>query len=150
MLLGHVVDQFHDHNGLAHAGAAEQSDLSALEKWLDQVDDLHAGLKHLRLGRLLVKRRRRAMDGQPLGRLDRAKLVHRLADHVHHAAQRLFAHRHRDRPAQVERLHAPHHAVRGLHRDGAHAAFAQMLLHFQHHVDRIGTLKPSLVTRNAW
>jgi hypothetical protein len=39
----HVVDQFHDQNGLAHAGAAEQADLAALGVRRQQVDDLDAG-----------------------------------------------------------------------------------------------------------
>ena len=56
VLLGDVVDQFHDDDGLADAGAAEQSDLAALQEGLDQVDDLHAGLEHLGGGRLLVER----------------------------------------------------------------------------------------------
>jgi hypothetical protein len=29
---GDVVDEFHDRHGLAHAGAAEQADLTALER----------------------------------------------------------------------------------------------------------------------
>ena len=62
--------------------------------------------------------------------LHRAHLVHRLADHVQHAAQRLLAHRHRDGAAQADRLHAAHQAVGGLQRDGAHAAFADVLRHF--------------------
>ena len=48
MLLGDVVDQFLNDDGLADAGAAEQTDLAALQKRLDQVDDLDAGLEHLR------------------------------------------------------------------------------------------------------
>jgi hypothetical protein len=56
VLLGDVVDQLHDDDGLAHAGAAEEADLAALQKGLDQVDDLDAGLEHLFLRRLLVER----------------------------------------------------------------------------------------------
>ena len=57
-----VVDQLLDDDGLAHARAAEQADLAALQERLDQVDDLDAGLEHLLAGRLLVERRRLAMD----------------------------------------------------------------------------------------
>ena len=42
-----VVDQLHHDNRLAHAGAAEQTDLAAAHEWLDQVDDLDARFKHL-------------------------------------------------------------------------------------------------------
>ena len=47
--LGDVVDQFHDDDGLADAGAAERADLAALGERADQVDDLDAGLENLRL-----------------------------------------------------------------------------------------------------
>ena len=66
------------------------------------------------------------------------KLIDGLADHVHHAAQRSAAHGHGNRPALVDGLHAAHHAVGGLHGDAAHAAFAQMLLHLENHVDGAG------------
>jgi peptide chain release factor 1 len=55
MRLGDVVDQFHDQNGLAHAGAAEQADLAALGVGRQQVDDLDAGDEDLRFRRLLDK-----------------------------------------------------------------------------------------------
>ena len=71
MLLGDVVDQFLDEDGLADAGAAEQSDLAALQKGLDEVDNLDAGFEHLGRGRLIFKQRRRAMDRHGLGVLDR-------------------------------------------------------------------------------
>ena len=41
--LGDVVDQFHDDDGLADAGAAERADLAALQERADQVNDLDAG-----------------------------------------------------------------------------------------------------------
>jgi hypothetical protein len=69
---------------------------------------------------------------------DGAELVHRLADHVEHAAQRLLAHRHADGAAEVDGLHAAHHAVGGFHGHRAHAAFAQVLLHFEDDVDGRG------------
>ena len=46
--LGDVVDQLHDDDGLADAGAAERADLAALEERADQIDDLDAGGEHLR------------------------------------------------------------------------------------------------------
>jgi hypothetical protein len=67
--------------------------------------------------------------------VDRAHLVHRLADHVQHAAQRFVADRHFHRMAQADGLHAAHQALGGLQRDGAHAAFADMLLHFADDID---------------
>src|SRR6185437_7683792 len=46
VLGGNVVNQFHDDDGLADAGAAEQADLSAFDVRSDQVDDLDAGFKN--------------------------------------------------------------------------------------------------------
>ncbi len=40
--------------------------------------------------------------------------------------------------ALVDGLHAAHHALGRFHGDAAHPAFAQVLLHFQNHVDRVG------------
>ena len=70
--------------------------------------------------------------------LDRTELIDRLADHVHHAAERAVAHGHRDWSALVDGLHAAHHAVGRFHGNAAHAAFAEVLLHFENHVDRGG------------
>ena len=75
------------------------------------------------------------MDGHALVARHRAKLVHRLANDVEHAAQRPAANGHGDGAAEVDRLHAAHHAFGGLHGDAAHAAFAELLLHFQDDVD---------------
>ena len=136
MLQRDVVDELHDDDGLAHARAAEQADLAALQERLDQVDDLHAGLEHFHRRRLLVKARRLAMDGIALGGVDRAQLVHRVADDVQHAAQRLATHGNGDGPAEIDGLHAAHHAFGRLHGDAAHAAFAQLLLDFEDDVQR--------------
>ena len=89
VLQGDVVDQLHDDDGLADAGAAEQADLAALQVRLEQVDDLDAGLEHLQLGRLVLEGRRGAVNRPALLRLDRPiRKVDRLAEHVQHAAER--------------------------------------------------------------
>ena len=62
VLLGEVVDQLLDEDGLAHAGAAEQADLAALGVRGEQVDDLDAGLEHLRRRRQVLDVRRVAVD----------------------------------------------------------------------------------------
>ena len=53
MHLRNIVDQFHDQNGLAHAGATEQADLAALGIWGQQVDDLDAGHENFGFRRLV-------------------------------------------------------------------------------------------------
>ena len=83
-----------------------------------------------------TKAGRGAVDGVALVRLHRAELVDRLADDVQDAAEGRRAHRHRDRAAGVDRLHAPHHAVGGLHAHAAHPVLPEVLLHLGDHVDR--------------
>src|SRR5271155_937185 len=135
MLQGDVVDQLLNDDRLADAGAAKEADLAALEEWLDQVDDLHARLEHFFMRRLLIERRSRTVNGHVDLCVDRAKLVDRLSDHVEHATKRLVSHGNGNRAALIDGIHASHHAFGGLHGDAAHAAFAQMLLHFKNHVN---------------
>ncbi len=130
--LGDVVDQLLDDHGLADAGAAEQADLAALGIGREQVDDLDAGDQDLRFGRLLGIERRRLVDRPALLVRHRAGLVDRIADHVHDAAERAVADRHRDRLAGVGDLLAAHQAFAGIHGDGAHGRFAEMLGDFEH------------------
>src|SRR5712671_4591408 len=85
MRLGDVVDQFHDDDGLADPGAAEQPDLAALRVGREQIDDLDAGHQDFGLGRLVDEFGRRPMDRQAAVGDDRAAFVNRLADHVEDA-----------------------------------------------------------------
>ena len=62
VLLGDVVDELHDDDGLADAGAAEQPDLAALGVGREQIDHLDAGDQDLGLGRLVDEGRRLRMD----------------------------------------------------------------------------------------
>ena len=138
VLHGEVVDQFLNDDGLADARAAEQADLAAAEVGLEQIDDLDAGLEHFETRGLLFEGRRRAVNRVVQLGVHRTHLVHRLADHVEHAAERLRADRHHHRAPEADRLHAAHQALGGLQRDGAHAAFADVLLRFADDVDGVG------------
>jgi hypothetical protein len=74
--------------------------------------------------------------------IDRAALVDRVAQHVHDAAQRAFAYRHRDRLVGVVDHVAAAQSVGRAQRDGAHDAVTQLLLHFQRqrravHLERV-------------
>ena len=44
-------------------------------------------------------------------------------------------------PPMIDGLHAAHHALGGFHGDAAHAAFAQVLLHFEDDVDGRGNVE---------
>ena len=132
MRLGDVVDQLHDDDGLADAGAAEQADLAALGVGREQVDDLDAGDEDLGFRRLVDELGRLAVDRQRLLGVDGPALVDRLADHVEDAAERLGADRHGDRGAGVGHFLAAHQAVGRVHRDRADGLLAEMLRHFEH------------------
>jgi hypothetical protein len=141
VLLCDVVDQLLDEHRLADAGAAEQSDLAAFHERRDQVDDLDAGLEHLQLGRLLLERRRFAVNGPALLRQDRSVWkINRLSEDVHHPSERRRAHRHRNRGARIHGVHSALHAVGRFHRDGANAVLAEMLLDFDDDVDGLPAL----------
>ena len=114
-------------NGLADAGAAEQTDLAALGVGADQVDDLDAGLENLRGGLLLVKGRSRTVDGPALDVLRRGLLVDGLAQQVEHAAQALVTNGHLDRFAGVHGIRTADKAVGGRHGNAAHDVIANVL-----------------------
>ena len=115
------MDHLLDEHRLAHAGAAEEADLAALHVGLEQVDDLDAGLEHLRLRLELVERRRVAVDLPPVVDVGELGLgdVERLADHVEHVAEHAVADRHRDAVAGVAHERAALQAVGRLQADGA-------------------------------
>src|SRR5208282_5479014 len=132
----HVVNQLLNQHGLADARAPEQPDLAAFEIRLDQVHDLDAGLEHLEIRGLILQRWRRAVNRIALLVLHRSEVVHRLSQHVHHAAERPAAHGYRDRLAEVFRLHAAHEAFGRLHRHGANAPLAEVLLYLRDDIER--------------
>ena len=71
------------------------------------------------------------MDRAALFLANRALFVDRVANHVHDAAQSFVAHRHGDRPVGVFHFLSANQALGGVHRNGAHSAFAQVLRHFE-------------------
>src|SRR6202043_2999750 len=80
---------------------------------------------------LLVVGRSGTVDWQVLGRFHRALLVLRLAEHVHDAAERGPAHRHGNPLARPVDGETAAQAFGRTHRDRAHDAVAQLLLHFE-------------------
>jgi hypothetical protein len=133
MELGDVVDQFHDYDCLAHAGAAERPDFSTLEEWTDQINYLNTGAKHLRRGGLVDKRRRLAMDGIVLFRLNWPAVIHRGSGHIEHSAHDTFADWHRYRRTAIGDLGATFDAFGPRHRDGPDPLVSEVLLHLQRH-----------------
>ena len=101
VLLGDPVDHLLDDDGLAHAGAAEETDLAALHVGLEEVDDLDPGLEHERARLELVERRRVAVDLPVLLDAFDGVGVEGLAEHVEDVAEHGVAHRDRDPAPEV-------------------------------------------------
>ena len=146
MLGRDVVDELHDENGLADAGTAEKTDLSAARVRGDEVDDLDARLEDLGRCLLLVKFRGGTMDRPHLFVADGlGVVVNGLTEDVEDASECRLADRHADRRTRVVRLHAAHQAVGGAHGDAARDAVAEVLHDLDREVDvMVGRLAPDL------
>ena len=129
---GDVVDQLLNQHGLADAGAAEQADLAALGVRRQQVNDLDAGDENFSLGGLVGIGRRLLMDRAHAFRNHRAGFIDGLADDVDDAAERAGTDWHHDRVAGVGDFLTADQPLGGVHRDGTHRGFAEMLRHFEH------------------
>ena len=136
---GDVVDEFHDDDGLADAGAAERADFAALEKRADQINDLDAGRQNLRAGGLIHERRARrdesgrylsaftgpcSSTGSPVTLNTRPMTASPTGMEIGRAGIGDFV-------AALESLG-------GAHGDGAHPVVAEMLLHFERQLDWAG------------
>jgi hypothetical protein len=69
------------------------------------------------------------VNGVSPGGLDRTHFIDRFSNNIHHSSKRSLADGNRNGSAQIFRGHPAHHAVRGLHRNAPHAAFAKVLLY---------------------
>ena len=127
-----VVDQLHDRDRLADAGATEETDLAALDVRSDEVDHLDAGLEDLDRRSKLAEGGRLAVDRPALDIGGCGLLVDRLTEHVPDAAEGAVADRHRDRRAGVDDGGAARKSVGRVHGDRANAVVTEMLLHFGH------------------
>ena len=129
MLLGEVVDQLLDQHGLADAGAAEQPDLAALGVGREQVDHLDPRLEHLGRRRQILDARRVLVDAAALvsfgsssprsiGSPSRLKIRPSVASPTGTVI---------GAPVSITSS-AARQAVGRVHRDGAHAVVAEVLL----------------------
>src|SRR5207237_2301418 len=132
--LGYVVDQLHDDDGLADAGAAEESDLSTLHERRDQIDDLDARLEHLGLGLEVGELGRGSVDRPPLDiSRNRRTVVDWVPEHVENSTQRGLSDRNRDRTASVLDVHAANNGIGRRHRPCTTLVTAEVLLHSNGH-----------------
>ena len=128
VLLGDVVDELEDEDGLADAGAAEEADLAAAAVGGEQVDDLDAGLEHLDLAP--TGRRTWAPGGGWAGTSSASTGPRSSTGSPTTLRMRpstSLADRHHDGRAGVLDRHAAHQTVGGVHGDAADGVLAQVL-----------------------
>ena len=134
VLHGQVVDELHEDDGLAHAGAAEEADLSAASVGRQQIHHLDAGLERLDLGFLVDEGGSLAMYREVMLGFYGPAFVHGLADHVQNAPQRLFAHGHADAGPGIHGVLAADEPLGGIHGDAANGVLTQVLRDLHHQV----------------
>ena len=103
MLLGDAANHLHDQDGLAHPGAAEESDLATLHVGREQVDHLDARFEH------------------------GAARLEWLADHVEDVSQHGVADGHGDAASTLVHDRASDQSVGWLHAHATNASVADLL-----------------------
>ena len=127
VLCGNVTDKLLDQHCLAYAGAAEQTDLSALLVGAEKIYHLDTCLQDLRLRGLLLKSRRFPVNRKILFHLWLLFIINRLTQNIEDTSQSILAHRNRDRRACSHGIHAADKAVRASHGNTSHRIITQML-----------------------
>ncbi len=127
VLRSDITDQLLNQHRLAHACAAEQTNLTALLIRTEQIYDFNACLQKLLLRGLFLELRRRPVD-RLIGDSLRSRLVvDGLAQDIEDAPQGLLAHGNGNRCPCGHRVHSPHQTVGAPHGDTPYGVVAQML-----------------------
>ena len=127
MLCGDILNQLLDQDGLADAGASEQSYLTALGIGRQQVDYLDAGFQNLHDRTLIFKRRRIAVDDPVFLILKTFPSVNCLSQDVEKAPQVLISYRHADSLSCGNHLHIFMKALAGGQHNAADHIISHML-----------------------
>ena len=126
MLCGNVADQFLDQHGLAHAGAAEETNLAAFCVRRQKVDDFNSCLQDLHHRTLFFKSRRISVDHPLFGVRNPLSVINGFAQHIEKTSQRLLAHRHFNARACSRNLHVLVKSLAGRQHQAAHLVVAEM------------------------
>jgi len=103
---GDVIDQLHDHNVLPTPAPPNAPTFAAFEEGTDQVNHFDASGEDLGRGALIHQRRRRAMNGQPFIRSNRALFIHRFTGDVKKRGPSPLHLQHGDRSAGIRDFEA--------------------------------------------
>src|SRR3989338_4249471 len=150
VLGGDVVDKLLNDDSLAHARAAEKTNLASFENGADEVDNLDAGFQNFHLGGLFDVLRSLAVNRKTLScgqsrTLAFAKVrlwqvrkgrsfVDGVTKDIEDAAQSAGSNRYRNRSSGVRDSHAAGKTVGGIHGNRAHHATAQMLFYLENEI----------------
>ncbi len=132
MLLGNVIDQFHDQHCFTNTCTAKQADLTALGIGSNQVNHLDTGFQNLGGSFLFFIGRSGTVNGPAFFRLRIGLIVNGLAQQIENAAKALVAHRNSDGTAGIHCIQAAHHTIRCVHGNAAGHIVAHVLRHFGH------------------
>merc|ERR1719167_419009 len=124
---GHVVDQLHDQDGFADAGAAEEADLTTLGVGGQQVDDFNARLQDLLLSRHVHEIGSFLMDRQELVGFDGTSFVNGFSDDVDDTSEGSGSDWDGDGSAGVDAALSADETFGTVHGDGADGRLAKML-----------------------
>ena len=127
VLRGNVADQLLNQDGLAHAGAAEKPDLSALLVRAQQIHHLDARLQKLFLRGLFLKFRRGPVNGFIGHSLGRRFIIYGLAQDIENPPQGLLPYRNGNGCPRSDRVHSSHQAVGASHGDTPDRVVSQVL-----------------------
>ncbi len=109
----------------------ERADLAPLREGTDQVDHFDPGLEDRGLDVLVDELGCGAMDRIAPGGRHGTPFIDRVADDVEHASEDLLAHGNGNRGIGGDDLQPALQPFGGGHRDGAHPAVTEMLLHLE-------------------
>merc|ERR1719414_638602 len=99
--LGHVVDQLHDEDSLAHPSTTKQTNFSSLGIRSQQVDHLDARDEDLLFHAHLFECRCLGMNSLSLISRNRTSLINRITNNIDDSAQSLRADRYHNRITSV-------------------------------------------------
>ena len=131
VLFRDVVDQLKHGNRLAHTGTAEETNLAALGKGTDQVNNLDACFQQVPATGLLFKGRRRSVNRHSFAFADRTLFINGVPQHVHDSTQCRLTNRYADRRVGIRDGETPADTFRGTHGNCSYHAVAQLLLNLE-------------------
>mmetsp|Transcript_14070 Transcript_14070/g.56614 ORF Transcript_14070/g.56614 Transcript_14070/m.56614 type:complete len:332 (+) Transcript_14070:2420-3415(+) len=147
VLLGDIVDQFHNKHRLSDTGSSKKSDLSSPSVRGQQIDDFDSGDKDTGRSVLIGEGRRFPMDRVELLGIDRAALIDRFTNNVDNSPQGLAAYGNHDRVPGILDLLAPHQTLGGVHGNTADGILPKMLGNFK---NQTNVMIPNLQGVENW